>query len=174
MQALGAHRCQTFTDEARSEGYVGVEGDDPSIYWTYKEKNGFGPNDGKTAGSYAVDDETGESISTQHQAVLFNDRVTLADFHRGNKNCSYFAVAPLEIAQAKLAYLLRERRANTLAEAAARGDDVPHAQRPPWHKEKSPEGVDAAAPPSFSASASTASQRSPAQPVSEGRILRSK
>ena len=52
---IGAHRCQTFTDEARSEGYVGVEGDDPSIFWTFKQRDGFGPNDGKTAGVYAVE-----------------------------------------------------------------------------------------------------------------------
>ena len=75
--AIGANRCQTFADEARSEGYVGVEGDDPSIYWTYKQRDGYGPNDGKTAGVYAIDEETVESISTQHPAVLFNDRVHL-------------------------------------------------------------------------------------------------
>lgn len=107
---IGAQRCQTFTDEARSEGYVGVEGDDPSIYWTYKERHGYGPNDGKTAGVYAVDVERGESISSQHPAVLFNDRVTLADFHRGGKNCSYFAVAPLDTAQQRLTNSLAELR----------------------------------------------------------------
>ena len=29
--AIGAQRCQTFTDEARSEGYVGVEGDEVRV-----------------------------------------------------------------------------------------------------------------------------------------------
>jgi len=54
---------QTFADEARSEGYVGVEGDDPSIYWTYKTANGFGKDDGSTAGVYAVDVELGRCVS---------------------------------------------------------------------------------------------------------------
>ena len=167
---IGAQRCQTFTDEARSEGYVGVEGDDPSIYWTYKGRDGYGPNDGKTAGVYAVDEENGESISTQHPAVLFNDRVTLADFHRGahmrsdpphphtaaraplsrdrrlsplayagGKNCSYFALAPLEVAQQKLSAVLAELRERTLEEATqeatARGDAiVPAVPQRPWQK----------------------------------------
>ena len=52
-QGIGAGHIQTFADEARSEGYVGVEGDDPTIYWTFKTSKGFGENDGKTAGVYA-------------------------------------------------------------------------------------------------------------------------
>ena len=52
--SIGAARCQTFADEARSEGFIGVEGDDPSIYWTYKTPAGFGPNENKTAGVYAA------------------------------------------------------------------------------------------------------------------------
>ena len=52
--SIGAARCQTFADEARSEGFIGVEGDDPSIYWTYKTPSGFGPNENKTAGVYAA------------------------------------------------------------------------------------------------------------------------
>ena len=122
-QHLGAARCQTFADEARSEGYVGVEGDDPSIYWTYKasghnppsahpnpnpnpypkpgpnpvpnpnpnaspnpapapqaggegSRSTFGGNNGKTSGCYAIDLESGLPITTEHPAVLFNDRVT--------------------------------------------------------------------------------------------------
>ena len=180
---VGAVRCQTFTDEARSEGYVGVEGDDPSIYWTYKERDGYGPNDGththphhntqlsfpplpptaltshtsthpppthntgKTAGVYAVDEETGESIWTEHPAVLFNDRVTLADFHRGTKNCSYFAVAPLEIAQSKLIGLLTSLRERALQEAAEASGADPSAAaglvEKPWQQQQasSPAGA---------------------------------
>ena len=36
-QSIGAWRSQTFSDEARSEGFIGVEGDDPSIYWASKQ-----------------------------------------------------------------------------------------------------------------------------------------
>ena len=137
--AIGAQRCQTFTDEARSEGYVGVEGDDPSIYWTYKGRVGYGPNDGKTAGVYAVDVEGGESIGTQHPAVLFNDRVTLADFHRGGKNCSYFSVAPLETVQQKLGGLLGELRAHALNEASTTSGcaGVLAVPQRPWQKASS-------------------------------------
>ena len=125
---IGAIRCQCFSDEARSEGYVGVEGDDPSIYWTYKERSGYGPNDGTTAGAYAVDVEVGEVISTEHPAVIFNDRVTLADFHRGGKNCSYFAIAPLDTAQKKLTVLLQQLRAQTLELAAQSAPQRPWEQ----------------------------------------------
>ena len=136
--SIGAIRCQTYADEARSEGYVGVEGDDPSIYWTYKDgSKGFGANDGKTSGVYAVDIEADELISTQHPAVIFNDRVTLADFHRGTKNCSYFAVAPLEMAQGKLAAILRHLRAQTVEAAPL--------PQPPW-RENAPAGAGAADP----------------------------
>lgn len=59
-QQLGAIRCQTFADETRSEGYVGVEGDDPSIYWTYKaggvgSASTYGEPTSRTAGVYAAD-----------------------------------------------------------------------------------------------------------------------
>jgi hypothetical protein len=137
---IGANRCQTFTDEARSEGYVGVEGDDPSIYWTYpkgpvdvygKCREGFGADDGKTSGVYAIDVELGESIGTEHPAVLFNDRVTLADFQRGNKNCSYFAIAPLDVAQQRLTAVLAALRVKTLEGATASGAAPP--QRP-WQR----------------------------------------
>ena len=107
--SIGAARCQTFADEARSEGFIGVEGDDPSIYWTYKTPAGFGPNENKTAGvyaaaplrpsfpacprtswftppplrplrSYAIDLETERPINATHAAVLFDDRVTQPNF----------------------------------------------------------------------------------------------
>jgi len=129
--SIGATRCQTFTDEARSEGYVGVEGDDPSIYWTYKSPAGHGPNDGNTSGVYALDVEIGNEINTQHPAVLFNDRVTLADFHRGGKNCSYFAVAPLETAQQKLTALLAGLRTRALEDASASADPRAATAVPP-------------------------------------------
>ena len=67
--------------------------------------------------------------------MLFNDRVTLADFHRGGKNCSYFAVAPLEVAQQKLNALLVEVREQLLQEASASGDaDAPALPLRPWQK----------------------------------------
>ena len=78
---------------------MGVEGDDETIFWTYKGAKGFGENDGSTAGCYAVDIEEGRGIGTEHPAVIYNDRVTQSDFLRGGKNCSYFAVAPLDISQ---------------------------------------------------------------------------
>ena len=104
-------------------------------------------NTGKTAGVYAVDEETGESIWTEHPAVLFNDRVTLADFHRGTKNCSYFAVAPLEIAQSKLIGLLTSLRERALQEAAEASGADPSAAaglvEKPWQQQQasSPAGA---------------------------------
>jgi len=109
-QSVGAQRCQTFSDEARSTGYIGVEGDDPSIYWTYKVGSKYGPNDGKTSGVYAIDLATMESIGPAHQAVLFDDRVTQSDFYRGGRNCSYFAVSPIEVTQRKLLGIIEELR----------------------------------------------------------------
>ena len=70
--------------------------------------------------------------------MLFNDRVTLADFHRGTKNCSYFAVGPLDLAQEKLCALLGELRETTLAEASARGEEAPVR---PWQGAASRSGV---------------------------------
>ena len=179
---VGAVRCQTFTDEARSEGYVGVEGDDPSIYWTYKERDGYGPNDGThthphhntqlsfpppTYRSHLTPPHTLHPHTTQARppactpstrrlaspsgqntpAVLFNDRVTLADFHRGTKNCSYFAVAPLEIAQSKLIGLLTSLRERALQEAAEASGADPSAAaglvEKPWQQQQasSPAGA---------------------------------
>ena len=70
--------------------------------------------------------------------MLFNDRVTLADFHRGGKNCSYFAVAPLEVAQQKLVVMLTELREYTLKEASASGDATgPAVPQRPWQKDNS-------------------------------------
>ena len=68
-QSIGAQRYQTFCDEARSEGYIGVEGDDPSIYWTFKDgasgsagplsvEGNFGDNQGRTMGVFALDVDT--------------------------------------------------------------------------------------------------------------------
>jgi len=34
--------------------------------------------------------------------VLFDDRVTQQDFGKGGRNCSYFAIAPIEVAQQRL------------------------------------------------------------------------
>jgi len=135
-QGIGASHMQTFADEARSEGYVGVEGDDPSIYWTYKTARGFGENDGRTAGVYAVDVELSESISTEHQAVLFNDRVTQSDFLRGGKNCSYFAVAPLDASQAKLTQHLSDLRLKLLDESKGAEFQALGVGRPPlpWQR----------------------------------------
>ena len=51
-QSIGAWRSQTFSDEARSEGFIGVEGDDPSIYWASKQGDGYSSKqEGTTAGS---------------------------------------------------------------------------------------------------------------------------
>ena len=47
--------------------------------------------------------------------MLFNDRVTQSDFLRGGKNCSYFAVAPLEVSRAKLTQQLEQLRAQVSA-----------------------------------------------------------
>uniref|UniRef100_A0A7S3STT7 Uncharacterized protein n=1 Tax=Emiliania huxleyi TaxID=2903 RepID=A0A7S3STT7_EMIHU len=120
-QALGAQRYQTFADEARSEGFIGVEGDDPSIFWTYKTGSGYGVNEDRTAGVYAIDQDTGTPITALHPAVLFDDRVTVSDFHRSGssqplldrnaarvagRNCSYFCLAPNETVQARLAAIL--------------------------------------------------------------------
>ena len=168
--AIGAIRCQTYADEARSEGYVGVEGDDPSIYWTYKDgSRGYGVNDGKTSGVYAIDVELEECITTQHPAVIFNDRVTLADFHRGNKNCSYFAVAPLETAQQKLAAILGDLRAQSLEAEAARGAEL---RQPPWRENSqgdlvkygrdAPTAAAAAAPEAAAAAAAPEAAAAPA------------
>jgi len=123
-QEIGALRCQTFADETRSEGYVGVEGDDPSIYWTYKaggigSSSTYGDPSLETAGIYAMDRELRTPITTQHPAVLFNDRVTQQDFLRGGKNCSYFAVAPLELSQDKLAGHLVSLRESVQLQAGA-------------------------------------------------------
>ena len=85
-QALGAQRYQTFADEARSEGFIGVEGDDPSIFWTYKTGSGYGVNEDRTAGVYAIDQDTGTPITALHPAVLFDDRVTVSDFHRSGSS----------------------------------------------------------------------------------------
>jgi len=61
---------------------------------------------------HAVDvDHVGSTIGTEHPAVLFNDRVTQSDFLRGGKNCSYFAVAPLEVSRTKLTQQLEQLRA---------------------------------------------------------------
>lgn len=116
-QSVGAQRCQTFSDEARSTGFIGVEGDDPSIFWTYKVGGNYGPNDRKTSGVYAVDVDSNEAIGSGHPAVLFDDRVTQHDFYRGGKNCSYFAVSPLEVTQRKLMGLLEELRLKVLPDA---------------------------------------------------------
>ena len=75
-----------------------MEGDDPSIFWTFKGRDGYGPNCGKTAGPYAVDVDAAEPIRKDHSAVLFDDRVTPHDFLRGNRNCSYFAISSVEVA----------------------------------------------------------------------------
>jgi len=124
-QSIGAQRYQTFADEARSEGFIGVEGDDPSIFWTYKTPTGYGPNEGRTAGPYAIDVESGEPITALHPAVLFDDRVTVHDFHRpgsssplldanavrvAGRNCSYFAIAPVESIQSRLGKMLERLR----------------------------------------------------------------
>ena len=116
-QSLGAWRSQTFADEARSEGFIGVEGDDPSIYWAGKAENGHYKNEGKTAGVYAIDLKSGVPIQPSHQAVLFDDRVTQQDFGRGGRNCSYFALAPIEVAQQRLIDLVDELQAQFHTEA---------------------------------------------------------
>lgn len=51
-----------------------MEGDDPSIFWTVKTPTGYGPNEGRTAGPFALDVETGDPITALHPAVLFDDR----------------------------------------------------------------------------------------------------
>ncbi|KAL1525887.1 hypothetical protein AB1Y20_020715 [Prymnesium parvum] len=129
-QSVGAQRCQTFADEARSTGFIGVEGDDPRIFWTHKAGSSYGPNDGKTSGVYAVDVETNEAIGPSHPAVLFDDRVTQHDFYRGGRNCSYFAVSPIEVAQAKLTGLLEEMRVRLEAGAAQQWSAQSHSTAP--------------------------------------------
>jgi len=113
-QSVGAQRCQTFSDEARSTGFIGVEGDDPSIFWTYKVGATYGPHDSKTSGVYAIDVESNEAIGADHPAVLFDDRVTQQDFYRGGKNCSFFAVSQLHVTQHKLIQLLEDLRLKML------------------------------------------------------------
>lgn len=99
---------------------------------------------------YAIDVEDGEQISTEHPAVLFNDRVTQPEFHRGGKNCSYFAVAPLELSQQRLTAILAELRARTLEEAAASGAPLP--QRP-WQTPKNSSADERESPPAAAADA---------------------
>eukprot|EP00326_Haptolina_ericina_P034958 CAMPEP_0181243250 /NCGR_PEP_ID=MMETSP1096-20121128/42163_1 /TAXON_ID=156174 ORGANISM="Chrysochromulina ericina, Strain CCMP281" /NCGR_SAMPLE_ID=MMETSP1096 /ASSEMBLY_ACC=CAM_ASM_000453 /LENGTH=305 /DNA_ID=CAMNT_0023339593 /DNA_START=57 /DNA_END=971 /DNA_ORIENTATION=+ len=133
-QAVGAHRCQTFCDEARSTGFIGVEGDDPSIFWTYKiGSKEYGINDGKTSGVYAIDSESGLSIGPGHTAVLFDDRVTQSDFYRGGKNCSYFAVSPIEVTQRKLLGILQRFQQSASGEPPSTSPAPPSAapEQPP-------------------------------------------
>ena len=79
--------------------------------------------------------------------ALLPQRVTLADFHRGTKNCSYFAVAPLEIAQSKLIGLLTSLRERALQEAAEASGADPSAAaglvEKPWQQQQasSPAGA---------------------------------
>jgi len=125
-QSIGAWRSQTFSDEARSEGFIGVEGDDPSIYWASKERDGYTSRaeaqenqkkDGAVAGVYAIDSKSGQPINATHPAVLFDDRVTQQDFGRGGRNCSYFAIAPIDVAQQRLIDLIDELQQQFHAEA---------------------------------------------------------
>ncbi len=106
-QAIGAQRYQTFADEARSEGFIGVEGDDPNIYWTFKQGSGFGPNLNRTAGVYALDVGSNAPINALHPAVLFDDRVALQDFGKADRNNSFFAISSIEVSQHRLIDLLR-------------------------------------------------------------------
>merc|ERR1719291_1491208 len=98
-KSIGAQRYQTFADEARSQGFIGVEGDDPSIFWTFKTAHGFGCNQNKTAGVYAIDVQHGTPISVTHPAVLFDDRVALTDFGKPGRNCSFFAITEIQQSQ---------------------------------------------------------------------------
>ena len=61
--------CRFCHRQARSEGFIGVEGDDPAIYWASKGADGAYKNemsnkkDGATPGVYAVDVKTGQVLS---------------------------------------------------------------------------------------------------------------
>ena len=43
------HRCVWV--QARSEGFIGVEGDDPAIYWASKSADGSYKNEGRKDGA---------------------------------------------------------------------------------------------------------------------------
>ena len=107
----------------------------------------------------------GTSINTEHPAVLFNDRVTQSDFLRGGKNCSYFAVAPLDVSQQKLVGYLTELRASLLAKAKGGGSTIKPAGGgvvKPWR------GVEGPATPLLSpqlVQQAVASSAKPSQPV---------
>ncbi len=148
---IGAQRYQTFVDEARSEGFIGVEGDDPSIYWTHKTADGFGGNTGKTAGVYAIDLESGRPILQTHPAVLFDDRVTQADFGRPGRNCSFFSLAPVQTMQRRL------------TEMVAALKDPP----PPRADAAAAEAAAAEAAPAPASAPASAAEPTPAQAQSE-------
>jgi hypothetical protein len=135
-QSIGAWRSQTFSDEARSEGFIGVEGDDPSIYWASKQGDAYSSKQEattSTAGVYAIDSTSSLPIGPVHPAVLFDDRVTQQDFGRGGRNCSYFAIAPVEVAQQRLVDCVDELQQQFASEAreaeAANGTE---AKPKPW------------------------------------------
>ena len=72
-------------------------------------------------------------IGPNHPAVLFDDRVTQQDFGKGGRNCSYFAIAPIEVAQQRLIDCVDELQREFATEAekaeAANGTE---SKPKPW------------------------------------------
>ena len=65
--------------------------------------------------------------------MLFDDRVTQQDFGKGGRNCSYFAIAPIEVAQQRLIDCVDELQREFATEAekaeAANGTE---SKPKPW------------------------------------------